>query len=333
MNSNNQQQPSQKEYKSLLIEIFKTIKDKISKNNHFYEEIEIELQNIEPRIEEDTTLNADIYSPLIAKALVHENQKIAEVVLRNSKLLIENNFLLGNSKDSPLLQLNEEDAKNRKMIDTIIDTFIKLDNYKNESLLILISDVFNEMIINTNVNVHGKSLVKIYKFYIHLYSKIKSKTNLPNINEKFNVLADSIINKVKDNNNNNQFNFNTQYDNNISIYSIQDELYYSTDKSITQSCSIYNNNNINISTKQISQIKVMNSIIEGTVREMVDTICLLDVDGVLNGMKLIPINKNDFQLFEQFNPQIIPYKRIKNEMGYCSGLFGWCFICRQPANY
>lgn len=325
MNSNNQQQPSQKEYKSLLIEIFKTIKDKISKNNHFYEEIEIELQNIEPRIEEDTTLNADIYFPLIAKALVHENQKIAEVVLRNSKLLIENNFLLGNSKDSPLLQLNEGEAKNRKMIDTIIDTFIKLDNYKNESLLILISDVFNEMIINTNVNVHGKSLVKIYKFYIHLYSKIKSKTNLPNINEKFNVLADSIINKVKDNNNNNQFNFNTQYDNNISIYS--------TDKSITQSCSIYNNNNTNISTKQISQMKVMNSIIEGTVREMVDTICLLDVDGVLNGMKLIPINKNDFQLFEQFNPQKIPYKHIKNEMGYCSGSFGWCFICRQPANY
>ena len=91
-------------------------------------------------------LNGDKYFPIIAKSMEIENVKITDTVLTNLKILIENNLLLGKSKDNPIITPKDSN-KNRKMIDSIVETLSKLDYIKDESIWISIAEVLNELVI------------------------------------------------------------------------------------------------------------------------------------------------------------------------------------------
>ena len=65
---------------------------------------------------------------------------------------------------------------------------------------------------------------------------------------------------------------------------------------------------------------------------MVDTICYRASNGdeIKNIIPLVPKTESDF-----YKPAFRKVKLLKivNENNYLSGFFGWCFICRKPANF
>ena len=147
--------------------IFEKIKGYLSKKNPFYNEIMTFIKTYKDHLNEDKNqpLNGDKYFPIIAKSMEIENVKITDTVLTNLKILIENNLLLGKSKDNPIIT-PKDNNKNRKMIDSIVETLSKLDYIKDESIWISIAEVLNELVINNEIYLNSKPIENIYKFYI-----------------------------------------------------------------------------------------------------------------------------------------------------------------------
>ena len=333
-------------YLKCFTEIFEKIKNYLSKRNQFYNEIMIFIKTYPEELQKDkeTKLNGDKYFPIIAKSLETENIKITETVLFNLKLLIQNNLLLGRTKDSPLLQQNPKDleTKNRKMIDTIVETLTRLDYIKDESIWINISDVLNELVINNQIYLNGKPIDKIYKFYIRVYLKCRNEQNCVLINTKIELLVEILYEKMikyKGGNAYNSYNYHN--------YSTFDRKLSNTSKNtIDRDNTIINEKGIrnNLLLNTYFNLRALNVMTIPSVqldknpinimscrltKEIVDIICINDYKKT-KIRNLIPktdseINTPAFRHLSKPN--------IMNENYKECGFFGWCYICRNKADY
>ena len=177
--------------------IFEKIKGYLSKKNPFYNEIMTFIKTYKDHLNEDKNqpLNGDKYFPIIAKSMEIENVKITDTVLTNLKILIENNLLLGKSKDNPIITPKDSN-KNRKMIDSIVETLSKLDYIKDESIWISIAEVLNELVINNEIYLNSKPIENIYKFYIRVYLKCKNEHNSILIKSKNDLLVEILYERM-----------------------------------------------------------------------------------------------------------------------------------------
>ncbi len=61
----------------------------------------------------------------------------------------------------------------------------------------------------------------------------------------------------------------------------------------------------------------------------VDKVCLKQASAnYLNDLRLEALLEKDFS---KFPPKFA--KELINEVGNVSGVFGWCYVCRETANY
>ena len=164
-------------YCSTLKNIFDNINYYISRKNIYYKEILEKSKAYMEKIDKLTgeyDLNADEYFILIYKSLLVENYKLAKKIFPDIKILIKNNFLIGNT---PLKQLeidvekiNEKEFfKNGKLIDLIIDCFSSIDlTFEDDDIWIFSLDCLDEIVKNKNIiyNVKGMIFHKIYEFYL-----------------------------------------------------------------------------------------------------------------------------------------------------------------------
>ena len=174
-------------YSLHLKQIFDQIDYYISKKNNYYQEIVDYIKKFPKLLENDkkTNLNADQYFPIIAKSLQYESYKITDCVLKNLKILISNNFLLGNTKENDIITESvNETNENRKIIDLIIETLCSLENNSYEEIWLETIEVLNEIVINENIFLTKDNLIKILNFYFQIYSKIKNNNQIKEIEEK-----------------------------------------------------------------------------------------------------------------------------------------------------
>ena len=320
-----------KNYSMYLKLIFDQIDYYISKKNNNYEEIVNYIKQFPSLLENDKTnnLNADKYFPIIGKSLQYESYKIADCVLKNLKLLISNNFLLGKTKEKEII-LNSEKNENRTILDLMIENLCELENYSDEEIWFETMDVFNEIKLNKKMCLSKENHIKILNFYFQIYSKIRNNKS-QEIEEKIKNLINEYFTQIKSSYNKNDF---SQFfplerkDTNFSITQesiINDYLF-----------KIYEN----LGNKSIIEFNSRNNPLDLFIcrigKQIVDSICLEDAKGNLNKNKnykvnsLIPKKESDFNL-----PLYRELTNIKilNECKYESGYFGWCYICRKKANY
>jgi hypothetical protein len=185
--------------------IFDNINYYISKKNNYYKEIVEKSKEYMDKIDKlsgEFSLNADEYYILIYKSLLVENYKLAKYVLPNIKILIKNNFLLG---DTPLNKLNieieqineKEIFKNGKVINLIIDSCTSIDLiFEDDDIWMFSLECLDEIIKNKNImyNVKGIFFHKIYEYYLRIFSKLeKEKDKIKDIKDKISFLVNDSI--------------------------------------------------------------------------------------------------------------------------------------------
>ena len=330
--SNDQNQALDYEYNlySLhLKQIFDQIDYYISKKNNYYQEIVDYIKKFPKLLENDKkiNLNADKYFPIIAKSLQYESYKITDCVLKNLKVLISNNFLLGNTKENDIITEPENEiSEDRKIIDLIIETLCSLENNSYEEIWLETIEVLNEIIINQNIFLTKDNLIKILNFYFQIYSKIKNNNQNKDIEEKIKNLIKEYYIEIYNKNENFIIFPLDRKDTNMSTESYNNDI-------LTK---IYNDLRNKKLIENVLKYNPLDILICRIGKQMVDLICLQDAKGDLNSYNnykvnsLIPKTKNDFNL-----PLYRKLSNIKllNEYNYESGRFGWCYICRKKADY
>ena len=92
------------------------------------------------------------------------------------------------------------------------------------------------------------------------------------------------------------------------------------------------NSNNYIKNYDSNKVNPLDLLVSRIVKTMVDTICYRASNGdeIKNIIPLVPKTESDF-----YKPAFRKVKLLKivNENNYLSGFFGWCFICRKPANF
>ena len=321
-------------YKSTLKTIFDNINYYISKKNNYYKEILEVSKTYLDKIDQlsgQNVLNADEYFIIIYKSLLVENYKLAKNILPNIKILIKNNFISGNTQlnklDINIEKVNEKEIfKEGKIIDLIIDCFSSIDKtFEDDDIWLFSMDCLDEILKNKNLvcNVKGITFHKIYEYYLRIFSQLQNdKNKIKNIKEKINFLVNNSIEEL-----NLFLNFSSPL---ISCsYGDKNYLMEIYNKLGTSEC-IDNYKNTNYHPLDLFVCR--------EIKFIVDTICIREARGELhnikninNGKSLIPIIPKDPS--EIYLMKSLSQPKIYNEYAYKSGFFGWCYICRKPANY
>ena len=357
-NNNSSNKELLEKYKNILKEIFSNIKYYLKYSNKYYNEIidfcknfEKTFKEEEESLENNLELNADIYYHFIAKALTTEHSKMCNIILNNLKLLIKNNFLLGNSNDIPIKipdNLNDK-ISNRKVIDTIIESITDLDNIysNNDDIYFNCIEVLNEIINNEKIDlIYGKTFEKIYLFYFRIYKKITNKDKLNNIKEKIHNFTLFIFNKLIELNNNNINNFNNN--NNIALISRKNSLVSNNSENSNKNLiNIYNkipqlssfdinqnfssNKSLNLILTNInSNYSIIDIFVSRYTKILIDQLCINSEMKINYDFYLIPKNEEDFKKPEY---RFLKAFKMFNENNIENGFFGWCYVCRKTANY
>ena len=219
-----------------------------------------------------------------------------------------------------------EIVKNWKIIDLIIDSFSSIDLiFEDDDIWIFSMECLDEIIKNKKIvyNVKGNIFHKIYEYYLRLFTKlINEKDKLKEIKEKINFLVNDTIEEL---------NIYLNYSSPLISYSSGDKNYLMEiyNKLGTVECiDNYKNNNYH----------PLDLLVCREVKFIVDSICIREARGELHNIKninngkillpIIPKDVSEISLMKNlYKPKII------NEYSYQSGFFGWCNICRKPANY
>ena len=321
-------------YKPTLKTIFDNINYYISKKNSYYKEIleksKKYIENIE-LLSGEYSLDADEYFILIYKSLLIENYKLAKNIFPDIKILIQNNFLLGNTKLNQLEididNINEKEIfKDGKVIDLIIDSFSSIDLiFEDDDIWIFSLECLDEIMKNKNMayKVKGNTFHKIYKYYLRVFSKLQNdKDKSKFIKEKLSFLMNNSLLEL---------NLFLNFSSPLIPYNYGDKKYLMEiyNKLGTSEC-IDNYKNTNYHPLDL--------LVCREVKLIVDMICIREARGELqnikninNGKTLIPIIPKDPSEI-QFMKELSKPK-IFNEYAYQSGFFGWCNICRKTSNY
>ena len=330
-------------YGSILKPIFENVNYYISKKNQYYKEIYDKTKIYLDKLQNDYELNADKYFPILSKAITVENYKLGKYLFQDLKLLIKNDFLLGETpinhfdiefpspKDS--LLNNNSPNNSLKVIDLIIDSLTNADSiFEDDDIWFMLVECINEIIRNINMinNIVGETLKKIYLFYFRLYQKFDNEK------EKQNIIKNNLIYLIK--NSFNELNLfmyfilpkNLDSEENIDIINDEDKNININNKII----KIYENlgEAEYIENSKLNNINPIDLYVCRTVKTIVDTVCYRAAKGELskNMIPLVPKNESDFN---KPTFRFIKAPDLYNEYSYPSGFFGWCNICRKTANH
>ena len=333
-------------YGSILKPIFENVNYYISKKNPYYKEIYDKTKYYLDKLQNDYDLNADKYFPILSKSIIVENYKLGKYLFPDLKLLIKNNFLLGEtplsyygvelptSKD-PLLN-NNSSNKNLKIIDMIIDSLTNADSvFTDDDIWFMLVECINEIIKNKNMinNLVEETLNKIYTFYFRLHQKFDSEK------EKQNIIKSNLIFLVRNSFNelNLFMNFilpeNLDYEEKLNDNIINNNI-EKNKKNNNKLTKIYEHlgEAEYIENSRLNNVNPLDLLVCRTVKTIVDIICYRAAKGELNRniIPLIPKKESDFNkpIF-----RLIKSPEIYNEYSYPSGFFGWCNICRKTANH
>ena len=327
-------------YGSILKQIFENINYYISKKNPFYKEVYDKSQYYLEKLQNDYDLNADKYFPILSKSIVIENYKLGKYLFPDLKLLIKNNFLLG---ETPLNFLGVEllstknntisddtSNKNLKIIDMVIDSLTNSDSiFDDNDIWYMLIECINEIIRNENIinNLIGESFKKIYIFYFRMHMKFyKDK-------EKQSIIKDNLIyfiqNSFKELNLFINFSIPEQKNENDTLK--PKDKFENNDKSIFKIYEKLSSPDF-IQNSKLNNYNPIDLFVCRTVKNIVDTICyrVAKKEFTKNICPLIPKTESDFykNIFRVIKPP-----EIYNENEYQSGFFGWCYICRKTANH
>ena len=312
-------------YCSTLKTIFDNINYYISKKNNYYKEIVEKSKEYMDKIDKlsgEFSLNADEYYILIYKSLLVENYKLAKYVLPNIKILIKNNFLLG---DTPLNKLNieieqineKEIFKNGKVINLIIDSCTSIDLiFEDDDIWMFSLECLDEIIKNKNImyNVKGIFFHKIYEYYLRIFSKLeKEKDKIKDIKDKISFLVNDSIE---------EFNLFLNYSSPLISFKSNDKNYL---------MEIYNKLGTIESMENYKNISYhpLDLLVCREVKLIVDIICMRESRGELQKINnynkakilvpIIPKNVSEISLIKNLSKP-----KIFNEYSYSCGFFGWC---------
>ena len=176
-------------YSEILKNLFEKIKKNLTKKNQNYNELMTICKDINEKIANDKgkELNADKYFIYIKMAIECENIKLIEGILENLQKLVKEDLILGQSQE---ITGNTENRKEnemeflgfhfkikRKLIDSIIDTIIKLFSISDENIWLNSVKLLYSMYKNPKIKIHNESILKIFKFCIRIYLKQDSNTH------------------------------------------------------------------------------------------------------------------------------------------------------------
>ena len=342
INKNIEPQEAYKLYGSILKQIFENINYYISKKNPNYKYVYEKTKYYLEKLPNDFDLNADKYFPVLAKSIEVENYKLGKYLFPDLKLLIKNNFLLGetplNYLEFDIESLNDNsNNKKKKMIDLIVDSLTSADSiFTDDDIWYMLVECIIEIINNKNMinNLCGETFQKIYSFLFRMNMKLngkKDKVNLIKENLYF-FIKNSFIelnlfinfsSPISPNDESNQETINsTEYNDKNSTENKNDLM------EIYENLRSYNY----IKNYEFNAINPIDLLVCRTMKTIVDNICYREANKQLTKYisPLIPRTNSDF-----FKPiyRSIKFPQIKNENNFMSGFFGWCNICRKTANY
>ena len=340
-------------YGSILKSIFENINYYISKKNPYFKEIYDKTKIYLEKLQNDYELNADKYFPVLSKSIAIENYKLGKYLFPELKLLIKNNFLLGETPlkyfgvelpDSKDILINDTYSnKNPKIIDLIIDSLTNAGSiFEDDDIWFMLIECINEIIKNENIinNLIGETFKKIYIFYFRMYHKFYREK------EKQRVVKENLIffldNSFKELNFFMNFSIppknNEKKNDGIKIISNNDKKENpnqfencNIDKSIFKIYEKLGSPDF-IQNSKLNNYNPLDLFICRTVKNIVDIICYRAAKGELskNINSLVPKKTSDFykNIF-----RAIRAPEIYNDDMFPSGLFGWCYICRKTANH
>ena len=180
---NMQSQEMYELYGSILKPIFENVNYYISKKNPNYKDVYEKTKLYLEKLSSDYDLNADKYFPILAKSIVVENYKLGKYLFPNLKLLIKNNFLLGqtpiNYLELDIESLNNDTSNKKvKMIDLIVDSLTSADSiFEDDDIWFMLIECIVEIINNNNMinNLVGETFKNVYSFLFRMNFKFEGK--------------------------------------------------------------------------------------------------------------------------------------------------------------
>ena len=325
-------------YGSILKPIFENVNYYISKKNPNYKEVYDQTKEYLEKLQNDYDLNADKYFPILSKSLVVENYKLGKYLFPDLKLLIKNDFLLG---ETPLSQYGIEfpltkdsiinnDNKNLKIIDLLINSLTTVDSiFEDDDIWFMVFECIDEIIKNKNMinNLKGGTFKEVYIFYFRINQKFNGEK------EKQILIKNSLYYFIS-----NSFtelnvfmNFSSPEQNDLEKNNNSDKIENNNENLIFK---IYEKLGAAeyIGNSKLNKTNPLDLLVCRTMKSIVDTICYRAAKGELvkNVIPLIPKKESDFY---KSAFRSIKSPEIYNEYAYPSGFFGWCNICRKTANH
>jgi len=334
----------------LVKELFeKTIKLFPKKSSYFndYSSFSKEISD-KLGIETLTRLNADKYFPYMRMGLESENIDVIETTLEYMIKLIKEDFLNGNSEILVKLvdkTTQKESITKRKTIDIMIRSVIKIININDEKLWLYVIKLLYTIIQHCK-NINGESITNIFKTCIKINLTSKTQKNIDTSKTALNYIISTIFDKMETSNSNifaekelgelrietlsRQNSFNEK--NNPLKYTIKNLVYYLED---LVSIDDYNNT-------LSSDIDNKSSFLNSTELNSSHNTNTNNFDNSFTTHGN-PKTKTSFNRLIPYNTSSITnnpknsfiYKPVElwNERGNPAGMFGWCFICRDSADF
>lgn len=345
-------------YSNNLNQMFEKIRKNIHrKHKHINELLQI-CKEIPEKIKLDKgkELNADKYLIYMKMALDCDNIKIIEPVLEHMQKLIQNDLLEGNNLEE-IKNDNESKVRQRKMIDSMIDSIVLLFQINDESIWLQIIKLLFVIYSNPKIKIHSGTLSKVFRVCINIYLTSRSQINQDSSKATLTQMIQFLFTRMENMNSHMVIRESTLK---ISHEYDEGKMSLNTGKNVEL--------NQNTFFKVYTPRNPLDDVINKMIRNCVDDVCLYysKIDSIQTSLageqELIIQNQNLTDLSKitiEFNSKIlyetskIPlrsvpinvdqilqnYKyrsvynaNIENEKGFISGNFGWCVICRQKAD-
>ena len=313
-------------YSSCLTLIFEKMQKNLSQKNPYFSILTQFLGSYKDFIEEDKieeVLNASKYYKYIEMSLRGDNKKIADIFVEKIQILIKNKLFnvesFYNSIDSDdNYELNNKKLKIKPLINhSLINCISEFKEINDENIWLNSLKTLYLIYQNTSFGIHEKPLSQIISFCFFIFSSAKSNVIIESSQNILKSIINSHFKNYKKFYNFIQKDYDDLNDNNIY-------------NNIENTNLTFNNNDFLIQNYKTP----IDRLIIKEIRTIIDEICIYEANLKMNKnsrLELIPKSKidllNDEYFFSFHNPKILNEKNIEN------GKFGWCFICRNKADY
>ena len=313
-------------YSSCLTSIFEKMQKNLTPNNPYFSILSQFLRIYVDFINDDKNeefLNADKYYKYMEMSIKGDNKKIAEIFVEKIQILIKNDLFLGDSFYESIdpdenYELSCKNLKLKPLINhSLINCISDFKEIKDENLWLNSLNLLYLIYQHTLYGIHEKPLSQIISFCFFIFSSAKSNLIIDSSKSILKSIITSHFKSYKK-----FYNFiQKDYDdfNEINIYN-----------NITNNNLTFNNDDF-LSQNYKTPI---DKLVIKELKTIIDQICIYDTNLKQNKnsrLELIPKAKidllNDEYFFSFHSPKIFNEKNIEN------GKFGWCFICRNKADY